>query len=236
LIDTPYHDKIDPWSSHSLIRDWLKAFPPNTRVLDVGTATGTLGRMCQGWNLRLRGLEPNPVWVEQARPFYSEILTGTLEDIPDEFLTGHQVVVCADVLEHMPAPQTALCRLVALQPAGAIFMISVPNIANLYVRLALLLGHFDYTDRGILDRTHLHFFTRRTFRAFLQEAGLAIQHIQPTPIPLPLIHPFFLTTAVGRWMHTLLAWLTRRLPTLLGYQFVVCCIKAPQRNASEGSV
>jgi hypothetical protein len=72
------------------------------------------------------------------------------------------------------------------------------------VRLSLLFGRFNYADRGILDRTHLHFFTRRTLVEFLENSGLAVQRIQPTPIPLALVHPFFQTTAAGRFLHRML--------------------------------
>ena len=88
------------------------------------------------------------------------------------------------------------------------------------MRLNLLLGRFDYTDRGILDRTHLRFFTRKTLVAMVENAGLEILSIQSTPIPLELVSNFF-STLPGRWIHALLAKCTSLLPSLLGYQFVV---------------
>ncbi len=125
-----------------------------------------------------------------------------------------------DILEHLPDPDTVLKRLVECQPSNALFIISVPNIANLWVRLNLLMGKFDYTDRGILDRTHLHFFTRRTLVNMIQNSGLEILSIQATPIPLELVSRFFVTLP-GRFIHAVLARFTHWLPTLLGYQFVV---------------
>jgi hypothetical protein len=88
------------------------------------------------------------------------------------------------------------------------------------VRLNLLLGRFDYADRGILDRTHLRFFTRKTLVAMLENAGLEILSIRSTPIPLELVSDFFVTPP-GRLIHALLAKCTSLLPSLLGYQFVV---------------
>ena len=105
-------------------------------------------------------------------------------------------------------------------------MISVPNVANLSVRLSLLFGHFDYTDRGILDRTHLHFFTRASFYQLLDEAGLKIQRSAVTPVPLNFVHPFFEQKPLGRWIHHVLAVVTPWFPTLLGYQFVVQAVKS----------
>lgn len=214
-----YQDKLDPWSSHSIIRRWLEKLPPGTRVLDVGCATGTLGRLMQGRGLHLVGLEPEEEWARAARPLYQAVHTGTVETAADADLAGFDVIVLADVLEHLPRPEQTLARLVQLQNSGALFMISVPNIANLWVRLSLLFGRFDYTDRGILDRTHLHFFTRRTLTRFLADAGLRLRRLEVTPIPLSLVHPFF-TRPLGRQIHRALAALTRALPTLLGYQFL----------------
>lgn len=221
-----YQDKADPWSSHALLRGRLTCFAPGTRVLDVGAATGTLGRMCQGCGLELHGLEPDSAWAEVARPFYSSLVVSTVENAPDEALRGFNVVVCADVLEHLPAPEDSLRRLAALQQAGTVFLVSVPNVANIWVRLNLLFGRFDYAERGILDRTHLHFYTRRTLAQLLTGAGLKIVNIQTTPIPLALVNPFFIRSPLGKFIYRLLAALTRMLPTLLGYQFVAETVKS----------
>jgi 2-polyprenyl-3-methyl-5-hydroxy-6-metoxy-1,4-benzoquinol methylase len=218
----PYVDKgDDPWSSHSRIKRWLAELPAGTRILDVGAATGTLGRMCDGAGFVLHGIEPNPDWAKLARPYYAEIVCGMLDDVPDAFIGDHDLVVCADVLEHMSYPEVALRRLVALQSMGCRFIISVPNVANIWVRLNLLLGRFNYTERGILDRTHLRFFTRRSLTAMLSSIGLRIVRFDVTPIPLNLVSPLFQRTAGGRFLHTSLALATGLRPTLLGYQFIV---------------
>lgn len=217
----PYLDKLDPWSSHALIGAWLAELPPGTRVLDVGTASGTLGRLCAGRNLALFGLEPEPAWAELARPAYREVRVARLENAPDDYLQDYTVVVCADILEHLAEPGPALRRLVRLQGEAARFYISLPNVANLWVRLSLLAGRFDYAERGILDRTHLRFFTRRSMLALLAESGLQPERLVATPVPLPLVSPWFARPGLGQDLYGLLARLTRILPTLLGYQFVV---------------
>jgi 2-polyprenyl-3-methyl-5-hydroxy-6-metoxy-1,4-benzoquinol methylase len=221
----PYLDKADPWSSHSAIRRRITRLRAGIKILDVGTATGTLGRLCAGAGFELYGLEPNEEWAALARPHYAALSTTSLEAAADAFLSGYDVVVCADVIEHMARPEAALRRLVSLQPEGCIFIISVPNVANVWVRLHLLFGRFDYTDRGILDRTHLCFFTRRTFMALLGAVGLRVTDIDVTPIQLNLVHPWFHQAAVGRFLHMCLARLTRLRPTLLGYQFIAQTIK-----------
>lgn len=225
MLISPYADKTDPWSSHSLIGRRLRGCPQGTRVLDVGSGPGALGRACAGWDLHLDGIERDPEWARAAGPYYQEMAVGPLDGTPDEFIAGHQVVVVADLLEHLSEPEAALRRLVRLQPEGAVFLISAPNVANLWVRLGLLLGRFDYSERGILDRTHLRFFTRRSLLAMLLAAGLQVQKVQVTPIPLNLAHPIFERAAAGRLAHRCLAWISQVFPTLLGYQFIVEAIK-----------
>jgi 2-polyprenyl-3-methyl-5-hydroxy-6-metoxy-1,4-benzoquinol methylase len=217
---SPYQDKADLWSSHAIIRSWLGRFPPGTRVLDIGTATGTVGRMCQNYHLVIEGLEPNSEWAQIAQPYYHKILTVMLEEAPDAFLVGYSVIILADVLEHLQAPEMALKRLVSLQTPGTLFIVSVPNVANVWVRLHLLFGHFNYSERGILDRTHLHFYTHKTFLKLIDAAGLKVRHMEVTTIPLPLLSSFFGKNAAGRFLHRLLATLTQIFPTLLGYQFL----------------
>ena len=222
--DLPYLDKPSPWSSHSQIAGFLKKLPAQSRVLDIGTASGTLARMCQGHSLQLFGVEPNPDWARLASPLYEKIFIGSIQDADDEFLAGYDVVVLGDVLEHLPVPEVVLQKLVRLQTSGTRFIISAPNIANLWIRLNLLVGKFDYADRGILDRTHLRFFTRKTLVAMLKTSGLEIISIQVTPIPLELVSRVFLSVP-GRWIHAVFAQLTSLLSTLLGYQFVVTARK-----------
>jgi hypothetical protein len=99
----------------------------------------------------------------------------------------------------------------------------VPNVAHLWARLSLLIGRFDYADRGILDRTHLRFFTRRTLVDLLRAAELTIVELTVTPAPLPLVVP---PRWHGRWLervHALSARAARGWPGGLAYQFVAVC-------------
>lgn len=219
----PYEEKTHPWSSHRQIVAALAGLPKGARVLDVGAASGTLGKLCEGMSLAVRGIEPEARWIESGRRYYQDVLVSTIDDAPEDFLRDHSAVVCGDVLEHLPDPDRTLSRLVALQRPGSRFIVSVPNVANIWVRLNLLFGRFDYTDRGILDRTHLRFFTRRSFIGFLSRSGLAVQRVSVTPIPLDLVSPFFARSVFGRNLFRLLAGATRVWPTLLGFQLVAVC-------------
>jgi 2-polyprenyl-3-methyl-5-hydroxy-6-metoxy-1,4-benzoquinol methylase len=221
----PYEDKAHPWSSHQQIVRALARLPERSRVLDVGAASGTLGRLCVPLKLRVRGIEPEAKWIEGGRAHYAEVLISGVDEAPDAFLSGHDAVVCGDVLEHLARPEVTLGRLAALQASGCMFVVSVPNVANVWVRLNLLCGRFNYADRGILDRTHLRFFTRRSFRELLESAGLQVEHLSATPIPLDLVSPLFARTAIGRFLFTMLAGATRAWPTMLGFQWIGVCSK-----------
>lgn len=187
-------------------------------MLDVGTATGMLARRSQR-QMRFFGIEAVPEWAQTASPYYEKMWNCTLETATEEILSGYDAVVFGDVLEHLSEPNLALKRIIGLQPSGCKFIISVPNVANILVRLSLLFGHFDYAERGILDRTHLRFFTYKTFISLLKEAGLDILCIHVTPIPLELVSPFF-SSSVGRFLYAIFAHVTFLLPTLMGFQFV----------------
>lgn len=220
MSELPYQDKPSPWSSHSRISALIETLPAQSKVLDVGTASGMLARRKWTQPLRFFGIEAVPEWAQIAKPYYENLWTCAFDDAPEDALGGYNAVVLGDVLEHMSAPDRVLMKLVALQPSNALFVISVPNIANLWVRVNLLFGRFDYADRGIMDRTHLRFFTRKTIRLLVEDAGLVIASIQVTPIPLELVSPFF-SSAFGQLIHLIFAKLTSLFPALLGYQFIV---------------
>ena len=230
MSSLPYQDKPSIWSSHSRIAVFLESLPIQSKVLDVGTATGMLARRSgENTTLRFFGIETNPEWAAIASPFYEKLWVRSFDDISDEALGGYGAVVLGDVLEHVPVPEIVLNKLSGLQSPGSLFIISVPNVANLWVRFLLLFGRFDYAERGILDRTHLRFFTRKTLIELVKSAGLNIISIQATPIPLELVAPFFVTP-LGRLFHAVFAWLTSLFPTLLGYQFIVEAKKYELKN------
>jgi SAM-dependent methyltransferase len=136
------------------------------------------------------------------------------------FKNRFDVIIYADVLEHLKNPKDVLVSLNQNLAPNGIVIISLPNIANFYCRIQLLLGRFNYQDRGIFDRTHLRFFTRKTFRAFLEEAGLEVLELTATPIPLPLVVPERYHGALLSAIHSCNNWAARNWTTLFGYQFI----------------
>lgn len=124
------------------------------------------------------------------------------------------------MLEHLSEPERTLAQIRdALVPEGRL-LISVPNVANIYVRLNLLFGCFPYAERGILDRTHRVFFTRHSLTKLVEGHGFRVERETISTIPLPLALPW-----LPRPLLVSLGWgldgLTRILPTLLGYQIIL---------------
>jgi hypothetical protein len=133
---------------------------------------------------------------------------------------GVNAIVLADIIEHL-RNSTTLLRLVkqSLTNDGVLFL-SVPNIANITVRLGLLFGVFEYRDRGILDFTHLRFFTMRTIRREVENAGFRIIAVRGSSVPIRLIigwMPDFLLRIGER----VLTWITRIWRGLFAYQIIL---------------
>lgn len=229
IADSPYQSKkSDVYSSHSLILR-LAGEGAGRLLLDIGAAHGYLAAAFRSQGFRVTGIEADRVLGEEAARHCDHFLLLDLDGSLPEFPAPYDVMVFGDVLEHLKNPLSVLRQLTAsLKEDGAV-IVSLPNVANLYVRLSLLLGRFDYQDRGILDRTHLHFFTRKTFLQFLNCAGLESIELTATPIPLPLVVPQRYQGHLFAAAHAMNAWLARCWPTLFGYQFVAVARKRRTR-------
>ncbi|HEX5502268.1 MAG TPA: class I SAM-dependent methyltransferase [Thermomicrobiales bacterium] len=213
-----YRAHRDSRSSHQRIARLARRLAQGP-ILDVGAAQGMLGQLLAGSGLTLDAIEPRAAWAELARPWYREVFVAPVEAAPLPART-YRTVVCADVLEHTVDPLAVLRRLRAAATADALFVVSLPNVAHLAVRLLLLAGRFPPMERGILDRTHLHFYTRRTAADLLAAAGLRVERAAPTGVPLDELWPrgegHAAYAALTRLQHLAL----RLAPGLCAFQWV----------------
>ncbi len=154
--------------------------PTAGRVLDVGCGEGATGAalLHSGRADAVDGIELTTVAADRAttEAGYGTVVVGDLESADRAPLRAdYDTIMCNDVLEHVHDPWTVLRTLVDdhLRPGGTV-VVSVPNVQCAEVVAPLLLGRFDYADDGILDRTHLRFFTRRSARALVEGAGLTV--------------------------------------------------------------
>lgn len=215
-----YRFKDDPYSSHTAMLK-LAGSGQGRRLLDVGAADGFLARRFaqQGW--QVTAIEQDAQLASQARPFCEEVVVSDLNQQVPSVRGPFGAIVYGDVLEHLVAPEAVFQRLNESLAEDGMVIVSMPNVAHLWVRLCLLVGRFDYTSRGILDETHLRFFTLKTFRQFLRRTQLHVEEFMPIPAPLFLAVP---PRFQGRWLR-LAQWLNalgaRWWPTGMAAQFVV---------------
>jgi 2-polyprenyl-3-methyl-5-hydroxy-6-metoxy-1,4-benzoquinol methylase len=128
--------------------------------------------------------------------------------------------ILLDVLEHLKKPETILDECHEVLASDGQLIISVPNIANIAVRLSLLFGRFNYTERGLLDKTHLRFFTRKTARRMVESRRYEILEEQMTVIPVELVCKMPAKTRLMRSLNAILRLLTWMAPSLFGYQIM----------------
>ncbi len=191
------------------------------RVLDVGCGTGSVTEIIKArTSADVIGIEPDSdrqaIAVKRGLSVHCGFLT-------EEFLQEHgpfQTIVFADVLEHLPSPgKIVMLAKKGLAPGGTI-VASVPNVAHLFVRIKLLGGRFDYRDCGIMDATHLRWFTHRTLQTFFSNLGFTVTD-----------HLYTVNTGMAgygarpfRWLpykNDVIRTMVRAFPNLFGCQHVV---------------
>ena len=182
----------DENTSHALV---TRLVGSNKSVLDVGCATGYLAETLRANGNRVWGVEADEEAAKIAAAHLEGMVVGDVEtvDLVQEFGRGtFDVIVFADVLEHLRDPATLLKRSRELLADGGSVVLSIPNIAHASVRLSLLKGRFDYRPLGLLDDTHLRFFTRRSLDEMIQKAGFVkTNELRTTAAPFETEIPVF---------------------------------------------
>jgi 2-polyprenyl-3-methyl-5-hydroxy-6-metoxy-1,4-benzoquinol methylase len=189
----------------------IDAVGTDNRVLDVGCSSGYLARPLAERGNTMVGIELDPEAARAAEEFCERVLVGDVETMELPLEPGSfDVVLGGDVIEHLRDPGATLARLRPFLRPGGRIVLSTPNIANWAIRLSLLSGRWRYTERGILDRSHTHLFTRATLVETLERAGYRVERID---FSVPVPGDSDLLDAVGRAIG-------RLRPSLFAYQFV----------------
>jgi predicted TPR repeat methyltransferase len=212
-------------------------------VLDAGCGSGVIARELARRGAVVTGIDRqrHPSW-EGEHPTLRYVVADLEAGLPGDVQDEYDVIVAADVLEHLRAPEELLRALVSrLAPSGQLIL-SVPNISHWYPRLRIGAGRFRYDRRGILDRDHLRFFTRDSAVEMVRAAGARVEDVLVTGTPVevmrrsaagaPTASPDDAVSGIVASLGRLSAASARAWPSLFAYQVIVV---ATAPSASPGA-
>jgi glycosyltransferase involved in cell wall biosynthesis len=215
-LNEEYQLKPSEDSSHGRISTLLQSRAPS-RILDLGCSSGLLAERLREMGHQVTGVDLNE--LEGVRGRTDEFFRADLNDgIPPEVGAGFDIVLGADVLEHLVNPGALLRQARSLLTPVGTAIFCVPNIAHWYPRFRSTLGMFDYDQRGILDSTHLRFFTRRSIRRLIERQGFTIRRVESVGLPFDALE---VEDAKAHWLRLADHFLLSVWPTMFGYQFIV---------------
>jgi 2-polyprenyl-3-methyl-5-hydroxy-6-metoxy-1,4-benzoquinol methylase len=229
FVTPKYRFKEFKYNSHYWVLSLIYRRKAPLSILDVGAAEGYLGALLKRQGHSLVGVERDCAAVARARPYYETIHSVDIEEFDFPYRDHFDIVLLADVLEHLRRPEEILRRCRPCLKRDGQIIVSVPNVANVIIRMSLLLGYFKYTERGILDRTHLRFYTRSTLQRLIENCGYRIVEIKPTPIPLQLVLPVTSSRFFAP-LHELHYFCTQAWQSLMAYQFVIAAVPTARNS------
>jgi SAM-dependent methyltransferase len=201
----PRNDRFD--RAHLL----QKFVGKNRRVLEMGCSTGYVSRLLKQSGCHVVGIECDGVAAHAAASICDQVVLADLNGSTwtEQLAERFDVVLMGDVLEHLLYPDEVLRRVRKLLLPGGVIVVSLPNVVHWSQRLKTLFGRFDYQSMGLLDRTHLRFFTLRSALALIENSGYRIVEFRP------IIGGRFISRFRLLWQG-----LANLRPGLFGYQFL----------------
>ena len=228
-----YDLKVDPSNSNNPLTKFIHLIGPQKRVLEVGCATGFLSKyLTRQLRCQVVGIELNPEAARLAKQHCEDVIVGDVEkDALDKAKGLFDVITFGDVLEHLISPGVVLRRCKNCLALDGYILTSIPNVAHWSIRGHLMRGKFNYQKGGILDRTHLRFFTLRTARRMIEEAGYDIVH-SDIVYALPGMKANLSSKRLERF-------LKKHFAGLIGVQFIFKAVSSlcnEDRREHQGSV
>lgn len=154
----------------------LRWVTPNSRVLEFGPAMGYMTKYLAGkLNCTVTGIELNPQMAKNVEKYAEKVIIANLDfDEWEKDLSGkYDFIIFGDVLEHLRNPKLVLQKAIGFLSTTGSVLTSIPNIGHSAILLSLIEGEFEYQDYGLLDNTHIHFFTRESIKQMMNECNLA---------------------------------------------------------------
>jgi 2-polyprenyl-3-methyl-5-hydroxy-6-metoxy-1,4-benzoquinol methylase len=233
---TAYAWKNAPDGSHRVVLGMLADRPPG-RVLDLGCGSGLVGAELKKRGHFVVGIDASPEPETALR--VDRLVAADLDaGLPGEAVeeSPFDIVVAADVLEHLRAPDRLLRELHDVCTPDTVLLASVPNIGHWYPRVRIGFGRFDYDHRGILDATHMRFFSWRSFVGLAYRAGWRVERRSLTGLPLEILERAG-GPGLKRSVGTVIRAGDRRAraiwPALFAYQYVAMLSRDPARVVVE---
>jgi 2-polyprenyl-3-methyl-5-hydroxy-6-metoxy-1,4-benzoquinol methylase len=213
-----YEDKTtDPHSTHSMALRYISSKKNVHNILDIGCGPGHLAKKIDKQDIAVTGIDFFKPHHESAfADFYHRDLNDLEKAWPTED-TEFDLILMLDVLEHLDDPENFLLSLrhSISQKNNPTLLLSVPNVAFILIRLNLLMGRFNYADRGILDISHKRFFTKKNLKKILSETGCEVISLQGVGVPFQSLSNNMIFRLAGRISHYLaLLW-----PSMFAFQF-----------------
>lgn len=197
----------------------FKLIESNKKILDIGCATGYMAKSLLAKKCETYGVDYDQNALKKAEKYCKKTFRADLNEVktlPFPKKTFDYVLLM-DVIEHLTNSDNILSLLKQYLKKDGKLIISVPNIAHASIRWSLMTGKFDYTSTGILDQTHVHFYTQKSFEQKLKDAGFEIEKLVPTNgmCKVPLLYKITDRLPVV-WQYKIAC----MNPALFGFQFV----------------
>ena len=182
-----YDAKVDPLAPNNAHSLALQLVGFNKNVLELGAAGGSVSTVLKERGNTVVAVERDGRQLDSLQQICDEVLITDLNWLDLSLKLNSrkfEVILAGDVLEHCLHPELVLLQLHDLLAPDGYVIVSIPNIAHADIRLSLLSGKFEYQDQGLLDRTHIRFFTRATFNHFVEDNGFSIDQIFGATVPI----------------------------------------------------
>ncbi len=176
----------DPLGSHKKMINYVGK---NKTVMEIGCGKGAVTRHLKNNGCNITCIEISEEYATEAKNYCDDLIIGDVESLNELKIPENHfdVILYGDVLEHLKNPSEVLKKFSKYLKNGGYIVISTPNIANWRIRVNLLFGNFDYQDQGILDKTHLRFYTKKTLKKMVKKSGYKIVKFDIAPsLPLPM--------------------------------------------------
>jgi 2-polyprenyl-3-methyl-5-hydroxy-6-metoxy-1,4-benzoquinol methylase len=209
----------------------LALIQDGSNVLEIGTAAGHVTQALRRKGCEVTGVELDSEGARLASPLCRRMIVGNIEEIDVDVVLPEQfdVILCGDVLEHLKNPEPVLRTLRRRLSATGYLVVSLPHVGHGAVRLSLLAGRFTYMKDGLLDATHLRFFTLHSIVELFNGAGFGIRELHRTRIGL-------FDTEISLEPSQVPPWAVRRLiqdPEATTYQFIFQAVPSSHRTCLD---